>query len=45
MRAHRLVLASAILLLSSGGMANAQTSGGREVSASERTLIPLTTKL
>ena len=45
MRAHRLVLASAILLLSSGGMANAQTSGVREVSASERTLIPLTTKL
>src|SRR5688572_27794418 len=45
MRAHRLVLASAILLLSSVCVADAQTSGVREVSASERTLIPLTTKL
>jgi type IV secretion system protein VirB9 len=45
MGAHRLVLASAILLLSSVGMVDAQTSGVREVSASERTLIPLTTKL
>jgi type IV secretion system protein VirB9 len=45
MRVHRLVLASAVLLLSSVGMSDAQTSGVREVSASERTLIPLTTKL
>jgi type IV secretion system protein VirB9 len=45
MGAHRLVLASAILLLSSVGMADAQTSGVREVTASERTVIPLTTKL
>jgi len=45
MGADRLVLASAILLMGSVGMADAQTSGVREVSASERTLIPLTTKL
>ena len=44
MRAHRLLLSSAILLLSVVGV-DAQTTGVREVSASERTLIPLTTKL
>jgi type IV secretion system protein VirB9 len=45
MGAQRLVLVSAMLLGSSVGMAEAQTSGVREVSASERTLIALTTKL
>jgi len=44
MRTHRLLLSSAVLLLSVGGV-DAQTNGVREVSASERTLISLTTKL
>jgi type IV secretory pathway VirB9-like protein len=44
MRAHRLALSLAILLLGVVGV-GAQTAGVREVSASERTLISLTTKL
>ena len=44
MRGNRLFLSSALLLLGVVGM-DAQTTGVREVSASERTLISLTTKL
>ena len=44
MRGNRLLLSSALLLLCVVGM-GAQTTGVREVSASERTLISLTTKL
>lgn len=44
MRGNRLLLSSALLLLGVVGM-GAQTTGVREVSASERTLISLTTKL
>jgi len=44
MHGHRLLLSCAALLLSVVGL-GAQTNGVREVSASERTLISLTTKL